>query len=194
MLRLHSTRSALSGAPPLAERSHDPDSLHLLHQQAPPAIAIAVAGLLRLLLLLLPLELRAEGGVAVAVGEAAAESGVEAEQLPHALAPGARGAGVAPGEVADEQLDAPARRRVARARRLGRGLAHGAHLRAALRADVLQAVHGVAQLHVRPLLRTLPPPPAPPLHQTREKPSACQSMLVEINSPVSALGRVIKLF
>ena len=104
----------------------------------------------------------AERGVAAAVGEAA-ERGVEAEELPHALAPGAGGAAPAPGEVADEELQAPACR-VRRARRLGRRLPHGADLRAALLADVPQAVHGVAQLHVHLLLRALPTPLSPALH------------------------------
>lgn len=104
--------------------------------------------------------LHAERGVA-AVG-AVAERGVEAEQLPHALAPRAALA-VALGEVADEQLQAPARG-VARARRRRRRPPRRADLRASLRADVVQAVHGLAQLHVHALLRALPPPLAPPLH------------------------------
>jgi len=83
------------------------------------------------------------------------------EQLPHALAPRAALA-VALGEVADEQLQAPARG-VARARRRRRRPPRRADLRAALRADVVQAVHGLAQLHVHALLRALPPPLAPPL-------------------------------
>ena len=115
------------------------------------------------------MNLRAERGVAAAGGEAA-ERGVEAEQLPHSLAPGAAGAALAPGEVADEELQAPARR-VGRARRLGRRLPHGADLRAALRADVPQDVHGVAQLHVHLLLRALPTPLSPPLHARIKFPS-----------------------
>ena len=107
-----------------------------------------------------PWRLHAERGVA-AVG-AVAERGVEAEQLPHALAPRAALA-VALGEVADEQLQAPARG-VARARRRRRRPPRRADLRAALRADVVKAVHGLAQLHVHALLRALPPPLAPPLH------------------------------
>ena len=92
-----------------------------------------------------------------------AERGVEAEELPHALAPWTGGAALAPGEVADEQLQAPAGG-VGRARRLGRRLAHGADVRAAVGADVVQAVHGVAQLHVHPLVGALSPPLASPLH------------------------------
>jgi hypothetical protein len=78
----------------------------------------------------------------VALGEAA-ERGVEPEELPHLLAPRAAAAGLAPGEGADEQLQAPAGR-VGRARRGGRRLPHGADLRAAVRADVVEAVHGAA--------------------------------------------------
>lgn len=100
----------------------------------------------------------------MAVGEVA-EGGVEAEQLPHALAARAAGA-VAPGEVADQQLQSPARRRVRRARRRRRRTPHRPDLRAPLRADVAQAVHRLAQLHVDPLLRPLPPPLPPPLHHS----------------------------
>ena len=105
--------------------------------------------------------LLAERGVA-AFG-AVAERGVEAEQLPHALAPRAALA-VALGEVADEQLQAPAGGGVARARRRRRRPPRRPDLCAALRADVVEAVHGLAQLHVHALLRALPPPLAPPLH------------------------------
>lgn len=106
------------------------------------------------------MRLRAERGVAL-VG-AVAERGVEAEQLPHALAPGAALA-VALREVPDEQLQASAGRVAAARRRRGRPPSR-THLRAALRADVRQAVHGLAQLHVHALLRALTPPPASTLH------------------------------
>jgi hypothetical protein len=115
--------------------------------------------------------LRAERGVA-AVG-AVAERGVEAEQLPHALAPGAALA-VALGEVADEELQAPAGGGVARARRRRRRPTRRPDLRAPLRADVVEAVHRLAQLHVHPLLRALPPPLAPPLHTPAGKPNVSQ--------------------
>lgn len=116
--------------------------------------------------------LPAERGVA-GVG-AVAERGVEAEQLPHALAPRAALA-VALGEVADQELEPPAGGGVARARRRRRRPTRGPHLRAALRADVVEAVHGLAEIHVHPLLRPLPPPPPPPLHAGKPSTSALRS-------------------
>lgn len=116
--------------------------------------------------------LRAEGDFA-GVG-VDADGGVETEELPQTLA--ARAAvlllllrrlllAVAGGEVVDELLEATAGGRV---RAMGgitrrRSAAGWPDLGAALRADVLQALHGLAQLRVYFLLLPLPPPPLLPL-------------------------------
>lgn len=90
---------------------------------------------------------------------------METEELPHALAPGAAApvpAVVAGGEVADEMLEAAAGGE-ADTGGPARLLVEGPHICAALREDVLQALHRLAKLHVYPLLLPLPPPPSLPL-------------------------------
>lgn len=103
---------------------------------------------------------------------------MQAKQLPHSLTLCASASsrdvlpGAAGGEVTDKELQplagpklgarplAPARRRPV----------VGPHIRAALDADVLQALHGLAQLPVHLLLRSLTPPSIFPLLSFLEEP------------------------
>jgi hypothetical protein len=92
-----------------------------------------------------------------------ADGGVEAEQLHHALAaraPAARRglAGAARRVVPHQQAQAAARRRVG----VGVGVGVGAGA-AVVGEDVLEGVHGLAELAVRLPGRPLPRPPLPPL-------------------------------